>query len=67
MTDIEIARSTKLEKIVDIAKKVEISEEDIEQYGKYKGKISQKVYENLKDKKDGKLILVTAVNPTPLG
>ena len=67
MTDIEIARSTKLEKIVDIAKKVEISEEDLEQYGKYKGKISQKVYENLKDKKDGKLILVTAVNPTPLG
>lgn len=67
MTDIEIARSTKLEKIVDIAKKVEIDEEDIEQYGKYKAKISEKVYESRKDKKDGKLILVTAVNPTPLG
>lgn len=67
MTDIEIARSTKLEKIVDIAKKVEIDEEDIEQYGKYKAKISEKVYEKRKDKKDGKLILVTAVNPTPLG
>ncbi len=67
MTDIEIARSTKLEKIVDIAKKVEINEEDIEQYGKYKAKISQKVYESRKEQKDGKLILVTAVNPTPLG
>ena len=67
MTDIEIARSTKLEKIVDIAKKVEIDEEDIEQYGKYKAKISEKVYESRKDQKDGKLILVTAVNPTPLG
>ncbi len=67
MTDIEIARGTKLEKIVDIAKKVEINEEDLEQYGKYKAKISEKVYANLQDKKDGKLILVTAVNPTPLG
>lgn len=67
MTDIEIARSTKLEKIVDIAKKVEIKEEDIEQYGKYKAKISDDVYERLKDKKDGKLVLVTAINPTPLG
>lgn len=67
MTDIEIARSTKLEKIVDIAKKIEIDEEDIEQYGKYKAKISEKVYESRKEQKDGKLILVTAVNPTPLG
>lgn len=67
MTDIEIARSTKLEKIVDVAKKVGIEEEDLEQYGKYKAKISEKVYEERKDKKNGKLILVTAVNPTPLG
>ena len=67
MTDIEIARSTKLDKIVDIAKKIEMDEEEIEQYGKYKAKISEKVYESRKDKKDGKLILVTAVNPTPLG
>ena len=67
MTDIEIARNTKLEKIVDIAKKVNISEENIEQYGKYKAKISNEVYEKLKDKKDGKLILVTAISPTPLG
>lgn len=67
MTDIEIARSTKLERIVDIAKKIGIKEDDIEQYGKYKAKISDIVYENLKDKQDGKLVLVTAINPTPLG
>ncbi len=67
MTDIEIARSTKLDKIVDIAKKVGIEEEYVEQYGKYKAKISNEVYEKLKDKKDGKLILVTAISPTPLG
>ena len=67
MTDIEIARSTKLDNIVDIANKVGIQEEDVEQYGKYKAKISEKVYENLKGKPNGKLILVTAVNPTPLG
>ncbi len=67
MTDIEIARNTKLDKIVDIAKKIDIDEEYIEQYGKYKAKISSEVYEKLKDKKDGKLILVTAISPTPLG
>lgn len=67
MTDIEIARNTKLEKIEKIAKKLNIKEEDIECYGKYKAKISNLVYEKLKDKKDGKLILVTAINPTPLG
>ena len=67
MTDIEIARNTKLEKIVDVAKKVGIEEDDIEQYGKYKAKISNEVYEKRKDRKDGKLILVTAISPTPLG
>ena len=67
MTDIEIARSTKLEKIEEIAKKVGIDEEDIELYGKYKAKISNSVYEKNKDKKAGKLILVTAISPTPLG
>ncbi len=67
MTDIEIARNTKLENIVDIAKKVGIDEEHIEQYGKYKAKISDEVYEKIKNKKDGKLILVTAISPTPLG
>ena len=67
MTDIEIARNTKLEKIVDVAKKVGIEEDDIEQYGKYKAKISNEVYEKRKDRKDGTLILVTAISPTPLG
>ncbi len=67
MTDIEIARNTKLEKIVDVAKKVGIEEDNIEQYGKYKAKISNEVYEKRKEKKDGKLILVTAISPTPLG
>ena len=67
MTDIEIAKNTELEKINKIAEKLNINEEDIECYGKYKAKISNSVYEKLKDKKDGKLILVTAINPTPLG
>ena len=67
MNDIEIARNTKLEKITEIAKKINISEEYLELYGNYKAKISTKVNEKLKGKKDGKLILVTAINPTPLG
>ena len=67
MTDIEIARSTKLEKIVDVAKKLGMEEDDIEQYGKYKAKIADGVYEKRKAQKDGKLILVTAISPTPLG
>lgn len=67
MTDIEIARSTKLEKITEIAKKISINEDDLELYGKYKAKISDSVYDNLKNKENGKLILVTAISPTPLG
>ena len=67
MTDIEIARSTKLEKIETIAKTIGIAEEDLELYGKYKAKIENTVYEKRKEKKDGKLILVTAISPTPLG
>ena len=67
MTDIEIARNTELLKINEISEKLEINENDIEMYGKYKAKINENVYEKLKDKKNGKLILVTAINPTPLG
>ncbi len=67
MEDIEIARNTELKPITKIAESVNIHEDDLEQYGKYKAKISPKVYERLKNKKDGKLILVTAINPTPLG
>ena len=67
MEDIEIARNTKLKKITEIAEKLNIQEEQLEQYGKFKAKISPEVYKELKNKKDGKLILVTAINPTPLG
>ena len=67
MTDIEIAEKVELERIDKIAKKLNIDENDIECYGKYKAKISNDVYKKLENKKDGKLILVTAINPTPLG
>ena len=67
MTDTEIAKSVKLDNIVDIAEKIGITEEEIEQYGKYKAKISNSVYERLEEEKNGKLVLVTAINPTPLG
>ena len=67
MTDIEIARNTKLDNIVDVAKKLNVEEEDLELYGKYKAKFSSKLYDKVKDRKNGKLILVTAISPTPLG
>lgn len=67
MTDIEIAKNTKLDEINKIAEKLEIKEEDIEQYGKYKAKISNEIYEKNKSKNNGKLILVTAISPTTLG
>ena len=67
MTDIEIARSTKLEKIVEIAERYGIQEDDLEVYGKYKAKVTKEFIKKMENKKDGKLILVTAINPTPLG
>ena len=67
MTDIEIARNTKLESIEKIANKLGIEKEDIETYGKDKAKISNSVYEKIKNNKTGKLVLVTAMSPTPLG
>ncbi len=67
MEDIEIARKTKLESITDIAKKIGIQDDELETYGKYKAKITGKTYSRLAEKKDGKLILVTAINPTPFG
>ena len=67
MTDIEIAKNTQLKKIEEIAKKIDIQEDEIETYGRYKAKISNKVYKRLEQKKDGNLILVTAMSPTPLG
>ncbi len=67
MTDIEIARSVKLEKITEVARKYGITEDDLEVYGKYKAKISREFINKMKKEKDGKLVLVTAINPTPLG
>ena len=67
MTDIEIAQRAKLEKINVIAKKAGLAEEDYEQYGNYKAKVSLDVLKKNSDRKDGKLILVTAITPTPPG
>ena len=67
MEDIEIARSIKLKQINEIVNNLGIDEEYIEPYGKYKAKISLKYIDKLKDKANGKLILVTSINPTPLG
>lgn len=67
MTDIEIARNVQLDKIADVAEKFGIGEENLEFYGKYKAKISKDFIDQVKNNKDGKLVLVTAINPTPLG
>lgn len=67
LTDIEIAQNAKMKDINKIAASLGISSDEIDPYGHYKAKISDSVMERLKDKKDGKLILVTAVNPTPAG
>ena len=67
MTDIEIAQRAKLEKINVIAEKAGLTEEDYEQYGNYKAKVSLDVLKKNSDRKDGKLILVTAITPTPPG
>jgi len=66
-TDIEIAQAAKLEKISIIAKKINIPEDSLEPYGHYKAKISLDFLNSLENKKDGKLILVTAISPTPAG
>ena len=66
-SDIQIAQEAKLEPIVNIAKKINLSEDDIELYGKYKCKISLDTLHKNSAKKDGKLVLVTAINPTPAG
>lgn len=66
MNDIEIAKSVKLDKIADVAEKFGIQEEDLIPYGKYKAKVDNKLRKKLENKPDGKLILVTSINPTPL-
>ncbi len=67
MSDIEIARNAKMLNIKDIAKKIGIKDDELELYGNYKAKINNDTYKRLENKKNGKLILVTAINPTPLG
>ena len=67
LSDIEIAQSTALRPIADIAAELGIQEDELELYGKYKGKINERTFARLQDRPDGKLVLVTAINPTPAG
>lgn len=66
-TDIEIAQEAKMEYIAKVAETLGITEDDLELYGKYKAKLSDELMERVKDNPDGKLVLVTAINPTPAG
>ena len=66
-TDIEIAQETVMEPIQNVAAQLDISADDLEFYGKYKAKLTDELWDCVKDKPDGKLILVTAINPTPAG
>ena len=67
LTDIEIAQGAKMECISDLANSLAIPDEELEHYGKYKAKISEDFIRSVSDRPDGKLILVTAINPTPMG
>lgn len=67
LTDIEIAQKAEMKPIGEIARQLDVTEDELELYGKYKAKITSECAERLKDKPDGKLILVTAINPTPAG
>ena len=66
-TDIQIAQEAELSHIKDVAASIGIAEDDLEFYGKYKAKLSDELMDRVKDNKDGKLVLVTAINPTPAG
>lgn len=66
-SDIQIAQEAKLKHIKEVAAQLDIYEEDLEYYGKYKAKLSDELWEKVKDNPDGKLVLVTAINPTPAG
>ena len=66
-TDIEIAQEAEMLHIREVAEKLGITEDELELYGKYKAKLSDELMERIKDEPDGKLILVTAINPTPAG
>ena len=67
LSDIEIAQSAELKPIAEIANQLGISADELEFYGKYKAKLSDELADRVKDNPDGKLILVTAINPTPAG
>lgn len=66
-TDIEISKSANIQKITEIAKKIGVNEDELELYGNYKAKISNELQDRIKSNPDGKLVLVTAINPTPAG
>ena len=66
-TDIEIAQQAEMEPIVKVAERIGVSADDLELYGKYKAKLSDDFWDKIKDNEDGKLVLVTAINPTPAG
>ena len=67
LSDIEIAQQAKMQKIIDVAAKIGISEDDLELYGKYKAKLSMDLIQRMEKEKAGKLVLVTAITPTPAG
>ena len=67
LTDIEIAQNCKMQPITEVAAKAGLSADDLELYGKYKAKLGRETWEKIQDKPDGKLVLVTAINPTPAG
>ena len=66
-TDIQIAQEAVMKPIKEVAASIGIQEDDLELYGKYKAKLSDELWEAVKDRPDGKLVLVTAINPTPAG
>ena len=66
-TDIQIAQEAQMEPIGKVAGRIGISENELEYYGKYKAKLSDELWERIKDNENGRLVLVTAINPTPAG
>ena len=66
-TDIQIAQEAKMLHIREVAAQYGITEDDLEFYGKYKAKLTDELWDQVKDRQDGKLVLVTAINPTPAG
>ena len=66
-SDIQIAQEAHLENIKDVAAKVGVTEDELEMYGKYKAKLSDELIHRVENNEDGKLVLITAINPTPAG